>query len=213
MKSKAILTALAATALLVGCEKKPSVEKAQEQAKSAVESAKDAAKSASEAARTATEAANGGAFVKENSEAQALKSALEKYEKEATPSNEADVDQAITDVNGKIAELQEKAAKATGAEKDEATAQVKSLTEFRNEETARFAKAKAAPTPSEPQSSLQKLEDGAKDAGHAIKETAKSAGEKLKEAGESAGEKLDDARESAGDAIKRAGEAIKPKDN
>ena len=201
MKSKAILTALAATALLAGCEKKPTVEKAQEQAKSAVESAKDAAKSASEAAKTATEAVSGDAFVKENSEAQALKSALEKYEKEATPSNEAAVDQAITDVNGKIAELQEKAAKATGPEKDEASAQVKSLTEFRNEETARFAKAKAAPTPAEPQSSLQKLEDGAKDAGEAIKDTAQSAGEKLKEAGE-----------SAGDALKRAGDALQKKE-
>lgn len=213
MKSKAILTALAATALLAGCEKKPSVEKAQEQAKSAVESAKDAAKSASEAAKTATQAVSGDAFVKENSEAQALKNALEKYEKEATPSNEAAVDAAITDVNGKIAELQEKAAKATGPEKDEASAQVKSLTEFRNEETARFAKAKAAPTPAEPQSSLQKLEDGAKNAGEAVKETATKAGDSLKETAAKAGEKLDDARESAGDAIKRAGEAIKPKDN
>lgn len=202
MKSKAILTALAATALLTGCEKKPSVEKAQEQAKSAVESAKDAAKSASQAASEAAKATanafSGDAFVKENREAQALKAALEKYEKEATPPNEVAVDQAITDLNGKIAELQEKAARATGAEKEEATAQVKSLTEFRNEETARFARAQQSPTPAEPESTLQKLEEGAKGAGNAIKETAEDAGDKLKEASQSAGE-----------ALKRAGEALK----
>lgn len=178
MKSKAILTSLAAIALLAGCDQKPKVTNAD----------------------GSPAGLAGNPEGTKTIETALLSRAVDKYEKEPTAAHEADVEKAISKLNGEIAELQESAAKATGEKKDEALGKTKNLTEFRNEQTARFAKAKAAAPATTPdtRSGLQKLEEGVKEAGAGIKDAAQEAGDKLK-----------DAAQEAKDAAKRAADAVK----
>lgn len=127
-----------------------------------------------------------------------LGNAIDTYSREATPSNRADVEKAFADLNGEIAELQERAAITTGSDRDEALAKARSLTAFKHAEELRFAAVRALPNgdtlpPADTRTGAQKIEDGAKDAADTIEDAAKDTADAIGDAMEKAGDTLKDA--------------------
>ncbi len=127
-----------------------------------------------------------------------LGKAIDTYEAEPTAVNSAAVDKAFADLNVEVAELQERVTKTTGTDRDEAAAKAKNLMNYRDAETLRFAKAKAAAagdgrSPVDSRSGAQKIEDGAKNAADKVEDAAKDTGDTLEHAAKKTGDAIKDA--------------------
>lgn len=115
-----------------------------------------------------------------------LGEAIDRYEKEPTAGNNAAVKKALAELDGEIAELEERVAKKAGAERDEAAVKSKNLQNYRVAETLRFTQAQAmagvgaAPQP-DARTGAEKLKDSARKAGDAIKDAAKKTGDAIKD--------------------------------
>lgn len=184
MKPKTILTSVATALVLTACDRTstptPSTETVPEEATPAI------ASSPKPVAITKT------------FETSRLATAIDAYIREPTALHDSAVEKAFADIAVEIAELQERAAKTTGSDRDEAIAKAKNLTDYRDAETLRFAKAKAAvkgetQPPVDTRSGAQKIEDGAKDAANTVEDAAKDAGNAVKDAAEKTGDAIKDA--------------------
>ncbi len=123
--------------------------------------------------------------------------AIDTYSQEATPLNRADVEKAFAELNGEIAELEERARTTTGSDRDEALAKARSLTAYKHAEELRFTAVRVLPNgdalpPVDTRSGAQKIEDGAKDAASSVEDAAKDAADAIGDAMEKAGDTIKD---------------------
>lgn len=116
-----------------------------------------------------------------------LGGAIDRYGKEPTAGNNAAVRKALADLDGEIAELDQRVATKSGAEREEAAVKLKNLQSYRAAETLRFTKAQAVAgvgaTPrTDGRTGAEKLEDSARKAGNAVEDAAKKTGDAIKDA-------------------------------
>lgn len=109
------------------------------------------------------------------------------YERDRTPVNAARVKKAIAELQGEIAELDQRAAEVTGTDHDEAVAKRKNLNEYLSAQTLRFKAAEAgaaigtAPAV-DSRTGAEKVEDSAKRVGVEIKDAAEKTADAIKDA-------------------------------
>jgi len=125
--------------------------------------------------------------------------AIDAYIKYPSPGNEAEVERALAELSTEIALVQNRAAKATGEQKNELEALARRLIEFQEQQALRFARAKADAKKKEEDS----LSEKAREAGEKAKEAAREAGNVVREA-------LKEAAEATEEAARRAKEKLDP---
>ena len=116
-----------------------------------------------------------------------LGAAIDSFEKEPVDRNSAAVKKALAELDGEIAELQERVAKTSGAARDEAAVKARNLESYRSSENLRFTKAQAAGAlggrPSaDGRTGAEKVEDRARRVGQTVEDGAKRVGESLENA-------------------------------
>jgi len=127
-----------------------------------------------------------------------LGAAIDKFEKAPTMENQSSVKLAFAELNGEIAELDDRVVKTSGTARAEAAAKSVNLQKYRDAEMIRFTKAQAFTTPdvnppADSRSGSQKIkdtaakveeniEDGTKKVGRTIEKGAKNTGDAIKDA-------------------------------
>ncbi len=188
----AVLTVASALAF-TGCEKKPTVENA---APGAVTEAP--------VAKTKT------------FETIHVSAAIDAYVNAPSDDKAAAVDRALAELEGEIAELRERIAKASGDEHVEVGTKIQNLTEFHTKEKARYTAAKVGAAVGAVKEDADKaadtVKDGAADAADDAKDAAHDAKEAIKDAahktGDAVKEGAHDAKEAIKDAAKKTGETL-----
>jgi len=122
--------------------------------------------------------------------------AIDAYIKYPSPGNEAEVERALAELSTEIAAIQNQAAKASGAQREELEATAGRLIEFQEQQALRFARAKADAKKKETLSEKardagEKAKDAAREAGGVVREALKEAAEAAEEAARRAKEKLE----------------------
>ncbi len=120
-----------------------------------------------------------------------LSKAVDDYAADATPGNEALVEKAFADLDGKIAKLDGRAATTEGEEQSEAKEKAADLRADRIEQRARYAKIKAGAL-------IEDLKPKARAVGEKVKEAAKDIGASVSEIGEKIGDEIRDRGHEAG---------------
>ncbi|HEX8371367.1 MAG TPA: hypothetical protein VF585_01185 [Chthoniobacterales bacterium] len=128
---------------------------------------------------------------------------IDQYVTTPSAENAARVQRAFADLDGEIAELQERVTQTNGNDRAEAQAKLDNLLTYRNAETARFAAATSTlpvttMTPVRPvdtRTGAEKLGDSVEKAANGIQDTAKKIGNSVEKGAENAGDKVQDATE------------------
>jgi len=116
-----------------------------------------------------------------------LGTAINKFTKSPTAENQSSVQLAFAELNGEIAELEDRVVKTTGADRAEAAAKAGNLRKYRDSELIRFTEAQAfaAPEmspPADSRSGTQKMKDTASKVGKTIEKGAENTGDAIKNA-------------------------------
>lgn len=126
-------------------------------------------------------------------ETRRLGGAIDAYEQMPNAVTSSAVKKTMADLDGEIAELEARAAKTSGSEKDEAEMKRRNLTEYRDTQKARFELLQvkgsvgvAREPATDARSAEQKARDAAKDVGDKVEAGAKRAGDTLEKAGQNA---------------------------
>jgi Skp family chaperone for outer membrane proteins len=118
-----------------------------------------------------------------NVETARLGVAIDAYVASPTDSQAASVEKAFAELDGEIAELDQRVTKTSGADREEAQTKSTQLHTYRDKEMARYteakARAKTQATGAKVETAVDKIEDVAKEAGNAVKEAADKTKEKL----------------------------------
>ncbi|MEO8351833.1 MAG: hypothetical protein ABI680_08875 [Chthoniobacteraceae bacterium] len=114
-----------------------------------------------------------------------LSKAVDDYSAATTPENEALVEKAFADLDGKIAKLDGRVATTQGSEQAEAKQKAADLRVDRIKQRARFAKVKTGAV-------IEDLKPGVRAAGEKLKEAAKDVGASVSEIGEKLGDEIRD---------------------
>ena len=124
-----------------------------------------------------------------------LDNAIDDFEKTPSAENSAAVKAAMAELDGEIAELEARVARASGGERDEAALKLRNLQTYRAAEQLRFTKAQTrsgAPPPPPADRSAESAEDRARKIGDAAEESAAKAADALKDTLDKAGDALRD---------------------
>ena len=127
-----------------------------------------------------------------------LGGAIDLFEKTPTVENQSSVKLAFAELDGEIAELEDRVIKTNGPTRAEAAAKSANLKKYRVAEMIRFAKAQAfAPLdvnpPAESRSGAQKMKDTATKVGDKVEDDAKKVGKTLEKAAKNTGEAIKEA--------------------
>lgn len=113
-----------------------------------------------------------------NLETSRLGQEIDRYISNPTTEQAATVDKAFAELDGEIAELDQRASQVTGAERDEAQAKASNLKAYRAKEQMRYTEAKARAQANAAAESTQgvgeKIEEGARKAGEGVKDAAEA---------------------------------------
>lgn len=121
-----------------------------------------------------------------NIETTRLATAIDTYVATPNETQATDVERAFTELDGEIAELNQRVAQTTGTDRTEAQTKADNLRTYRDKEYLRYTEAKLRAKT------------------NAAKSDTTSAGEKIGEGVEKAADKVGDAVKDAGNAIKKA---------
>jgi hypothetical protein len=126
--------------------------------------------------------------------------AIDTFEKAPTAENHSSVNLALAQLDGEIAELEDRVVKTDGTDRAEAAAKLDNLKSYRDAEKVRFAKVQVGTAfdpnpPADSRSAAQKLEDTVEKVGDKIEEGAKKVGETIEEAAKDTGEAVKDMTE------------------
>lgn len=120
-----------------------------------------------------------------NFETSRLGVAIDGYIANPTEAHAADVQMAVAEIDGEIAELDQRAAAVTGAERIEAQVKADNLRAYRDKEKLRYteaqARAKTNAAAEKTESTAEKVGDGVKDAADTVKDGVDKAVDAVKE--------------------------------
>jgi hypothetical protein len=115
-----------------------------------------------------------------NIETSRLGSAIDAYVASPTEAQAANVERAFSELDGEIAELDQRVAKSSGEDREEARTKSAQLHTYRDKEMARFTEAQLrVKTGAEKSTAGTKLEAAADKVGDEVKEAAETVKEKL----------------------------------
>jgi hypothetical protein len=120
-----------------------------------------------------------------NFETARLGTAIDTYIATPSDAQAADVEKAFAEIDGEIAELDQRASSATGAERTEAQTKAGDLRAYRDKEKMRYteaqARAKTNAAGEQAESAAQKVGEGVRDAADAVKTGVDNAVDTVKE--------------------------------
>lgn len=124
--------------------------------------------------------------------------AIKTFEKAPTVKNQSAVKLAFAELDGEIAELDDRVVKSTGSDRADAAAKLKNLQDYRDAETIRFAKAQVGTglevtSPADGRSGTQKISDTATKVGESIKDGTQKVGRTLEKGAKNTGDAIKDA--------------------
>jgi len=127
-----------------------------------------------------------------------LGAAIDKFEKAPTADNQSSVKLAFAELNGEIAELEDRAVKTDGATRAEALAKSINLQKYRDAERIRFTKAQIGTgfdgnPPTDSRSGMQKMKDAAVNVGDKVEDGAEKVGKTLEKGAKNTGEAMKNA--------------------
>jgi len=134
----------------------------------------------------------------ETLETRRLGAELDRYERAPNAATRADVHKALAELDGEIAELEQRVARTDGADRAEAAAKLRNLRDYRQTQTVRFAAMQGAaaigvPPAVDARTGAEKAQDSARKAGNEVEDAAKKAADTIKDAGEKIGDAIKDA--------------------
>jgi len=109
-----------------------------------------------------------------NFETTILGTAIDAYIASPTPAMASAVDQAFSEIDGEIAELDQQVATGTGADRSEASTKADNLRAYRNKESLRYTEAQL-------RAKAASVKTDAMELGDRVEESARKAGENVKE--------------------------------
>ncbi len=124
-------------------------------------------------------------------ETKKLGAAVDNYVASPTDTNAAQVKKTFADLDGEIAELEERVAKTTGQDRAEAQGKLTNLQTYRAAETARFSVASVKLAPAHP-TPVVDTRAGAEKVGDGVENAANKIGRTLEHGAENVGDKIHD---------------------
>lgn len=112
-----------------------------------------------------------------NIETTRLGTAIDSYISTPNATQSASVDEAFAELDGEIAELDQRVAAVSGDERTEAKSKADNLRSYRDKERVRYTEAQA-------RAKAQDVKEGARNLGENVEEGAKRVGEEVKDAAE-----------------------------
>ncbi len=128
-----------------------------------------------------------------------LGNAIDRYVSSHSAVDAADANKAFAELDGEIAELQERVAKTDGDDRAEAAGKLANLQSYRTKEQVRFSAAKAT-APMSTSTPETDVRSGAEKVGDSLNRAASNVGDAAKDLGHSIGQGI----ENTGDKIKDA---------